>query len=167
MISGKLPFNLNESPDDLDSVNKNKDNKEKNKKLKYEILNKEPKYIENISDELRDLLKGLLNKDPEKRLTCEQILNHPWLANIESHKIYLFSKAEKKLLTQTFMDYRKRKFEDLIENYTFSNLYKDTKYMDEKYNCETKSSLLAPFNSINFEFFNLGEYQYPKKIKYG
>ena len=58
MISGKLPFNLNESPDDLDSVNKNKDNKEKNKKLKYEILNKEPKYIENISDELRDLLKG-------------------------------------------------------------------------------------------------------------
>ena len=164
MISGKLPFDLNESPDDLDSVNKNKDNKEKNKKLKYEILNKEPKYIENISDELRDLLKGLLNKDPEKRLTCEQILNHPWLANIKSHKIHLFSKEEKKLLTQTFMDYRKRKFEDLIENFTFSNLYKDAKYVDEKYNCETKSSLLAPFNSINFEFFNLGNINIQKKV---
>ena len=128
MISGKLPFNLNESPDDLDSVNKNKDNKEKNKKLKYEILNKEPKYVENISDELRDLLKGLLNKDPEKRLTCEQILNHPWLANIKSHKIHLFSKEEKKLLTQTFMNYRKRKFKELIENlilwlYLRSNIY--------------------------------------------
>ena len=163
MISGKLPFNLNESPDDLDSVNKNKDNKEKNKKLKYEILNNEPKYIENISDELRDLLKGLLNKDPDKRLTCEQILNHPWLDDVDSHKINLFSKAEKKSLTKTFMDYRKRKFEDLIENFTFSNLFKDTKSVDEKYNCETKSSLLAPFNSINFEFFNLGNINIQKR----
>ena len=158
MISGKLPFNLDESPENLDALEKNKDNKqEKNKRLKEEILKKEPKYIENISDELRDLLKGLLNKDPKKRLNCEQILNHPWLEDSHSHKINLFSKAEKNLLRQTYIDYRKIKMDELIENFTMSNLFGEQKNSDEKYNCETKSSLLAPFNSINFEYFNISE----------
>ena len=158
MISGKLPFNLDESPENLDALEKNKDNKqEKNKRLKEEILKKEPKYIENISDELRDLLKGLLNKDPKKRLNCEQILNHPWLEDSHSHKINLFSKAEKNLLRQTYIDYRKIKMDELIENFTMSNLFGEQKNSNEKYNCETKSSLLAPFNSINFEYFNISE----------
>ena len=156
MISGKLPFNLEESPDDFCAMDKNKDiNKEKNMKLKNEITNKEPKYIENISDELRDLLKGLLNKDPSKRLNCQQILNHPWFSDIHSNKINLYSKAERHLLYKTYIDYRKRKTDELIENFTLSNLFKDGKNSDEKYNCETKSSLLAPFNSINYEFFNI------------
>ena len=47
--------------------------------LQYSIINKEPKKIEKISDEAKDLLKGLLNKNPKKRLTIDQILNHPWL----------------------------------------------------------------------------------------
>ena len=161
MVSGKLPFNLDDNQDDFNGINK--ENKEKNKKLKYEILNKEPKYIEDITAELRDLLKGLLNKDPNKRLNCEQILNHPWFDDIYSHKIHLFSKAEKDLLTKTFIDYRKSKFEDLIENFTFSNLFKDKKSSAEKYNCETKSSLLAPFNSLNYEFFNLEDVGGKKK----
>ena len=42
-------------------------------KLKNEIINKEPKHIEKISDEARHLLKGLLNKNPKKRFTCDQI----------------------------------------------------------------------------------------------
>ena len=58
---------------------KSKKNEDDNFELQYSIVYKEPKHIENISDEARDLLKGLLNKDPKKRLTCEQILNHPWL----------------------------------------------------------------------------------------
>ena len=160
MISGKLPFNLDESPEDLDDIN-NLENKERNKQLKYEILNKEPKYIENISDELRNLLKGLLNKDPKKRLNCDQILNHPWFNDINSHKVHLFSKAEKSLLTKTFIDYRKCKVEDVIENFTFSNLLKDKASCEDKYNCESKSSLLAPFNSINYDFFKI--YDYSKK----
>ena len=98
MISGKLPFNLNESYNDFDNLDED-NSKGKNKKLKYEIIHKEPKYLENISDELRDLLKGLLNKDPKKRLTCEEILNHPWLDDIHSHKIHLFSKDERNLLS--------------------------------------------------------------------
>ena len=153
MVSGNLPFNLDEYTQDL-CIN-NQENSAKNQKLKDEILHKEPKYIENISNELRDLLKGLLNKDPNKRFNCEQILNHPWLNDINYNNINLFSKSEKNLLTQAFIDYRKRKNEEIIENFTFSNLFKDKENNDDKYNRESKSSLLTPFNSINYEYFNI------------
>ena len=155
MLSGKLPFNLDEEQDDIDGYNNN-NIKEKNIKLKYEIIHKEPKYIENISNEARNLLKGLLNKDPRKRLTIEQILNHPWLSDIDKSKNHLFSKAEKDLLSKTYIDYRKCKIEDLVENFTLSNLFNDKKNYDIEYNnIESKSSLLAPFNSLNYEYFNI------------
>ena len=124
------------------------------KKLKYEIVHKEPKYIEKISDEARNLLSGLLNKNPLKRLTCDQILNHPWFSDINNNKNHLFSKSERALLSKTYIDYRKNKLEDLIENFTISNLFNDKKNTDIEYNnCETKSSLLAPFNSLNYNYF--------------
>ncbi len=154
MVSGRLPFD--ESPDDICEINKNKDmNKENEIKLKYGLSKREPKYLENISDELRDLLKGLLNKDPNKRLNIEQILNHPWFSNVNSNKIKLFSKTERQLLYQAYIDYRKRKASELIETFTLSNLIKDNNKSNENYNCETKSSLLAPFNSFNYEYFNI------------
>ena len=154
MLSGKLPFNLDEDQDDIDQYNKKE--KEKNVKLKYEIVNKEPKYIEKISDEARNLLNGLLSKNPKKRLTCEQILNHPWLSDINNNKNHLFSKDERDTLSKTYIDYRKSKIDDLVENFTLSNLFNDKKNNDIEYNnIESKSSLLAPFNSLNYEFFNI------------
>ena len=155
MLSGKLPFNLDDDyQDDFDGYNNNNNIKEKNKKLKYEIVHNEPKYIEKISDEARNLLNGLLNKNPLKRLTCDQILNHPWLSDVNNNKNHLFSKSEKALLSKTYIDYRKNKLEDLIESFTLSNLFNDKKNTDIEYNnCETKSSLLAPFNSLNYNYF--------------
>ena len=153
MLSGKLPFNLDDDfQDDFDGYNNN-NIKDKNKKLKYEIVHNEPKYIEKISDEARNLLNGLLNKNPLKRLTCDQILNHPWFSDVNNNKNHLFSKSEKALLSKTYIDYRKNKLEDLIENFTLSNLFNDKKNTDIGYNnCETKSSLLAPFNSLNYNY---------------
>ena len=165
MLSGKLPFNLDEEQDDIEGYNNHK--KEKNIKLKYEIVHKEPKYIENISDEARNLLKGLLNKDPKKRLTCEQILNHPWLSDINNNKNHLFSKAEKDILFKSYIDYRKSKQEDLVENFTLSNLFNDKKNSDKDFNnIETKSSLLAPFNSLNYEYFNINDDIHKNKVDY-
>ena len=165
MLSGKLPFNLDEEQDDIEGYNNHK--KEKNIKLKYEIVHKEPKYIENISDEARNLLKGLLNKNPKKRLTCEQILNHPWLSDINNNKNHLFSKAEKDILFKSYIDYRKSKQEDLVENFTLSNLFNDKKNSDKDFNnIETKSSLLAPFNSLNYEYFNINDDIHKNKVDY-
>jgi serine/threonine protein kinase len=137
---------------------KSKSNKkdDDNFKLQYSIVYKEPKKIEKISDEARDLLKGLLNKDPKKRLTCEQILNHPWLndfkeKNISSKKFHLFTKAENVMLSKTFIDYRKANYEDLKENFTLSNLIFNSdknKQNSKEENITNKSSILAPYNSI-------------------
>lgn len=34
--------------------------------------------------EARDLIKGLLTRNPKKRLTVDQALKHPWLAKAEA-----------------------------------------------------------------------------------
>ena len=178
MLSGTLPFNYknkkkhrnNEEEDNDDeeeeeesissSKSKSKKNDDDNFELQYNIIYKEPKNIEKISDEARDLLKGLLNKDPQKRLNCEQILNHPWLYNFKeknnsSNKFHLFTKAEMIMLSKTFIDYRRANYDDLKENFTLSNLENeyDKNNLNEQ-NITSKSSILAPYNSIISDYDN-------------
>ena len=165
MLSGTLPFNYknkkhkkNENNDEEEedeeesissSKSKSKKNDDDNFELQYNIVYKEPKHIDNISDEARDLLKGLLNKDPKKRLTCEQILNHPWLYNFKekntsSNKFHLFTKAELIMLSKTFIDYRRANSDDLKENFTLSNLESDNNKNNKnsnEQNVTSKSSI--------------------------
>ena len=146
MLSGTLPFSLKKE----DSLNDN-NNKKKNLALKQAIMYGQPKKIEKISDKAKDLLHGLLNKDPNKRLTTEQILNHPWLKDDENdlnnNKYHLFTKAEMIMLSKTYIDYRKGNMEDLQENFTISNLKRDKDVKTLK-NVVTKSFILTPYNSI-------------------
>jgi len=151
LLSGTLPFNFKDgSSISIEESEKNNDNN--SEELQFNIVNNSPKNIENISDEARDLLKGLLNKNPNKRLTCDEILAHPWLKdvneNLDNNKYHLFTKAEMKMLSKTYVDYRKDKNDNLKENFTLSNLFNDDKNKKVEKNIETKSSILAPFNSI-------------------
>ena len=152
LLSGSLPFSFKNgtSVSIEDSDKKNENNEEE---LQFSIVNNEPKNIENISDEAKNLLRGLLNKNPEKRLTCDQILAHPWLQdvneNIDNNKYHLFTKAEMKMLSKTYVDYRKDKHDNLKEIFTLSNLFCDRNdNKNNEKNIETKSSILAPFNSV-------------------
>ena len=149
MLSGTLPFNFkNNESSSIDEESNN------NLELQYSIVNKEPKHIEKISDEARDLLKGLLNKNPNKRLTIDQILEHPWLKSdekINNKKYHLFTKAEMIVLSKTYIDYRNAITDDLKENFTISNLKVDEsgKKGEKKLkNISSKSSLLAPYNTL-------------------
>ena len=160
MLSGTLPFNLkNNESSSMDEENNN------NIELQYSIINKEPKKIEKISEEAKDLLKGLLNKNPQKRLTIEQILNHPWLKSDEKNKNkkhHLFTKAEMIMLSKTYIDYRNGLIEDLKENFTISNLKieKNDKKGEKKIkNITTKSSLLAPYNTLIQDNESILEYE--------
>ena len=151
LLSGTLPFSFkNGNSISIEESEKNNDNN--SEELQFNIVNNSPKNIENISDEARDLLKGLLNKNPSKRLTCDEILAHPWLKdvneNLDNNKYHLFTKAEMKMLSKTYVDYRKDKNDNLKENFTLSNLFNDGKNKKVEKNIETKSSILAPFNSI-------------------
>ena len=145
MLSGTLPFN-----------------KDKEHDLEYSILNNNIKEIKDISDEGNHLLKNILEKDPNKRYTCNQILEHPWLnSNLNDeenpdldynndiknvNKYHLFTNAESILLAKTHIDYRNAQKKDLAENFTIKNLYT----LDEKNkkNVDTKSAILAPYNSM-------------------
>lgn len=55
--------------------------------LYKKILNAEYKIPKFVSPEATDLLKNILNTDPEKRFTIEQIRNHPWYKQ-HADKIY-------------------------------------------------------------------------------
>ena len=145
MLSGTLPFN-----------------KDKDHDLEYSILNNHLKEIKDISEEGNNLLKNILEKDPNKRFTCNQILEHPWLnSNLNDeenpdldynndiknvNKYHLFTNAESILLAKTHIDYRNAQKKDLAENFTIKNLYT----LDEKNkkNVDTKSAILAPYNSM-------------------
>jgi len=41
-----------------------------------------PEYLSNYT-EARDIIKGLLTRNPKKRLTVDQALKHPWLSKAE------------------------------------------------------------------------------------
>ena len=70
MICGFLPF---EDPN--------------TSQLYKKILSADYKIPKSVSKDAQDMIKGILNTDPETRLTIEQIRNHPWYKQHED-KIY-------------------------------------------------------------------------------
>jgi serine/threonine protein kinase len=64
MVIGKHPFHASNTPQLLAS-----------------ILGDVPLYPGSTSTEFRDLVQGLLRKNPAERLTIDEILTHPWLSD--------------------------------------------------------------------------------------
>ena len=146
MLSGTLPFSLN-------------NNKDKKNYLQYCIVHNQPKNIDHISDDAKNLLNGLLEKNPKKRFNCDDCLNHPWLKldNNNNYKYHLFTKAEMIMLSKTFIDYRYAKIDDLKENFSLSNLEIEKNVNNENINIKTKSYILAPYNTMKNFFPNDNE----------
>ncbi len=146
MLSGNIPFNRDKTHD-----------------LQSAIVNLPYKKIDDVSESANDLLKSILEKDPVKRFTPDQILEHPWMnehgndddcfdynydLDIKNvNKYHLFTNAESILLAKTHIDYRKAPKKDLAENFTIKNLYTLEDKKNNK-NIETKSIILAPYNSM-------------------
>ena len=146
MLSGNIPFNRDKTHD-----------------LQSAIINLPYKKIDDISESANDLLKNILEKDPVKRFTPDQILEHSWMnehGNDDDcfdnnydfeiknvNKYHLFTNAESILLAKTHIDYRKAPKKDLAENFTIKNLYTLEDKKNNK-NIETKSIILAPYNSM-------------------
>jgi len=137
MLAGTQPFKANKIED-----------------LKEIILKGEYEPIEDISKEANNLINGMLQLNPKKRLTIEEILKHPWLKKVNIKKrenLNIFTNAEKGLLSKYDVNYLSSPKEELIEVFTISNL--ETKEeIEEKGG--TKSDILAPYNSyaVNPEY---------------
>ena len=104
--------------------------------------------LEDVSPEANDLINNMLQLDPKKRLTDDEILNHPWIVNINLNhrsKLSLFTDAEKILLSKFNVDYLNSDKSELIENFTLKNLETNKDSKDEG---NTKSLIFAPYNTF-------------------
>ena len=122
--------------------------------LKKNIFGQKYNKIEFISEEAGDLLDKMLKKNPEERITLDEIFNHKWIKGLDiSHKnkIKFFSESEKYLLGKYNICYLNNTTEDLIENFEKDDLITSLETDEKKGN--TKSIILAPYNT-GISFFN-------------
>jgi len=49
------------------------------------IMETKIEYKETCSEEARDLMMRMLQKNPGKRLTAEECLDHPWFDEVEDN----------------------------------------------------------------------------------
>lgn len=77
MLNGKIPW-----------TSKNQ------KQLIEEIINSNIFLPLSMSEEVRDLLSHIIVKDPEGRYSLDQILDHPWLANVPDTKESQFTNLQ-------------------------------------------------------------------------
>ena len=115
--------------------------------------------IKDVSNELKDLLNKILEVNPNKRFSVDNILKHPWLNNViinnntnnnnynyhKNENINIFTKAEKIIYGKLKIDYRKANKEDILENFTYHNM--ETDYEEENQNVKTISFIKTPYNS--------------------
>ena len=116
--------------------------------LKKCIINGKYDKLDNVSDEVNDLIDGMLQVDVKKRFSVNQVLNHSWLVGVNVNNRFsanLFTSAEKVLLSKYNVDYLNCCKEEIIENFTIKNL--DTLEEEKKLVGNTKSLILAPYNS--------------------
>lgn len=52
-------------------------------KIDYIKKNKSFEYDESLSADLLDLIKSILNPEPEERLSLDEIFSHPWMKTFE------------------------------------------------------------------------------------
>ena len=116
-------------------------------------------FIDGISNECFDLIKKILEINPEKRYSLDDIIKHSWFKDsFKKMEFNLFTKAEKVIFGKLNIDYKNAEKNDLIENFTYKNLESD--FDNQNKNIESFSFILAPNNSkINY-YFNDGEEVY-------
>ncbi|CAI2364178.1 unnamed protein product [Moneuplotes crassus] len=131
MLYGTVPFKGN-SMDELHNL----------------IIRGDVTYKDDVSNEAISLLKGLLECDPNKRLTTDKILNHEWLQNVKED-LNIFTETEKEIIKTefTYNDTRKLNRNTKNESTLFTEHNLDSTRKSLEVNQTTKSVILAPFNS--------------------
>ena len=106
-----------------------------------------------VSDEAKNLIRGLLNTNPKKRLSVRKVLMHPWLAGTEFLSTDIFNEAEKEVIRSEFTYNDPSRFnrnervnmeEEPWDCFTELNLDSMNQTLR---NASEKSLILAPFNS--------------------
>ena len=78
----------------------------------------DPQYWDQVSDDAKDLIKKMLVVDPDKRLTADQALRHPWFM-VGDHE--LISRNLAKTLDTMKKFNAKRKFKGKVKGIILAN----------------------------------------------
>jgi serine/threonine protein kinase len=114
---------------------------------------------EGISKQAKNLLKRLLEKDPLQRITIAQIKSHPWLQDAKD-SVQLFTNAEKNYMLTQLNNQPISGGTDYLSDHLLQSDHKTLA------NCETKSVILAPFNSTRSNLKEIEEhYSLPQEIR--
>lgn len=108
---------------------------------------------DDISEEARDLIHGILEKDPIKRFTITQILSHSWLQDVDE-TLQLFTEQEKEYIKNEFT-YNDTERYNRNETDPFTEHMLDTAQDSIFKNASEKSVILAPFNSTRSNIENV------------
>ena len=139
-LVGKAPFDGRDDDEIILKINK----------VNYN--NKEPKLICH-SPEVQDLVKGLLEKNVEKRLSAREALNHPWFEKFGGRSLYSnFKKEEIEPFINNLLNYTfNSKIQQLVIAFLVHNLPNDEssinilklfRYFNKSGNCKlTKEEL--------------------------
>jgi serine/threonine protein kinase len=105
-------------------------------------------FKDDISQSAISLLKGLLEIDPNRRLSTDQILKHEWLNDI-NYDLSIFTETEKDIIRTeyTYNDTRRLNRNMKNESTVFTEHQLDSVHNSLDINQTTKSVILAPFNS--------------------
>lgn len=84
MLYGNVPFKPNQMSD-----------------LNQMIMETKIEYKDTVSEESRDLMMRMLQKNPTKRLTAEEVLDHQWFDDVDE-TLDIFDEQELNLIRQEF-----------------------------------------------------------------
>ena len=136
LLTGTVPFKANNMKD-----------------LHQQILNARYNMKEDISPDAQNLIRGLLNIDPKKRLSVNQVLQHKWMNGVDALSTDIFNDNEKEVIRSEFTYNDPSRFnrnerikleEEPWDCFTELNLDSMNQTMR---NVSEKSLILAPFNS--------------------
>jgi serine/threonine protein kinase len=106
MICGYLPFD--DDPDNPDGENIH---------LLYKyILETEVSFPDYVSEEAKDLLRGILNPDPEVRFTMEQIINHSWIRDFKEFILIEYDENNEPIIPEFEMSEEMEQMNDNNQN---------------------------------------------------
>ena len=119
------------------------------KDLHKQVLKGKYKLKDGLSAEAVDLLGKMMELDPTRRITSNQIFSHPWMLKCISDPkpISLFDAEEKHAINKEYA-YRDSNEEGDDAGTVFTEQNIDVTQNELTRNDTTKSLILAPFNSI-------------------
>jgi calcium-dependent protein kinase len=111
----------------------------------------DPKEWKNISDEAKDLLGKMLDRDVEKRFTADQCLEHPWFKKAENElevqdiakimqRIKTFN-APRRLQKQTLLFLANSRHTDINESLSTAFDFKSLKNAFRKFDTDNSGTL--------------------------